>query len=110
MARQAEAERKEKQIQREKVAGYALPLEPSERDESLRSTMNSKLKTIEMEFDESYPSRQTFIQRLAVEPRVPMIEGMQFISDKDPETHHMLLSLLFRLLSLPNKTHRNFFR
>ena len=36
------------------------------------------------------------MQRLAVEPRVPMVDGMQFLSDKDPETHFMLQALLFR--------------
>ena len=56
---------------------------------------------IEIEFEESYASRHTFTQRLAVEPRVPMVEGMQFVSDKDPEAHCMLQAILFRPVFLP---------
>ena len=61
------------------------------------ATQPPVVQHVEMEFEETYPSRHTFVQRLAVEPRVPMVEGMQFVSDKDPETHAMLQSLLFRV-------------
>ena len=57
---------------------------------------------VELEFDEGYPSRETFKQRLAVEPRVPMIEGMQFISETNAEAHYMLQSILFRPVFLPS--------
>ena len=45
---------------------------------------------VEIEFDDTYPSRGNFMQRLAVEPRVPMLEGMQFVSETNAETHYML--------------------
>ena len=56
---------------------------------------------VEIDFDEHYPSRESFVQRLTTEPRVPMIEGMQFVSDSNPEVHYMLLSLLFRPIYVP---------
>ena len=55
-----------------------------------------QLATWKIEFDDSYPSRETFVQRLAVEPRVPVVDGMQCLSDKTPESHYMLQALLFR--------------
>ena len=58
-------------------------------------------RQVEIEFDESYPSRDTFVQRLTQEPRVPMIEGMQFVPETNAEVHCMLQSALFRPVFLP---------
>ena len=58
-------------------------------------------KHVEIEFDAAYPSRDSFTQRLAWEPRVPMVEGMQFVSDSNPEVHYMLQAILFRPIYLP---------
>ena len=56
---------------------------------------------VDIEFDDTYPSRSTFMQRLAVEPRVPMLEGMQFVSEANAEAHYMLQAVLFRPVYLP---------
>jgi hypothetical protein len=56
---------------------------------------------IDIPFDESYPPRTTWVQRLATEPRVPMLEGMQFVTAaQDPETHFMLKSIILRPLNI----------
>ena len=57
---------------------------------------------VDIEFDDSYPSRATFVQRLSVEPRVPMLEGMQFVSEANAESHYMLQAILFRPVYLPS--------
>ena len=36
------------------------------------------------------------MQRIAEEPRVPKIDGMQFITDADPERHYLDKSVLLR--------------
>ena len=41
------------------------------------------------------------MQRLAVEPRVPMVEGMQFVPETNAECHYMLQAILFRPVYLP---------
>ena len=67
---------------------------------SARSTKEKHPPTphhVEIEFEECYPSREAFVQRLAMEPRVPMVEGMQFLSDKNPEAHYMLQARPFSL-------------
>ena len=44
---------------------------------------------VEIEFDDAYPSKNTFVQRLAMEPRVPMLDGMQFIPVTNAEPHYI---------------------
>ena len=56
---------------------------------------------MDIEFDESYTARGTFIQRLSAEPRVPKHEGMQYVSEANAEVHYMLLGILLRPLHLP---------
>ena len=56
---------------------------------------------VEIEFDDAYPSKNTFVQRLAMEPRVPMLDGMQFIPVTNAEPHYMMLSILFRPVRVP---------
>ena len=44
---------------------------------------------MDIEFDESYTARGTFIQRLSAEPRVPKLEGMQYVSEATAEVHYI---------------------
>ena len=66
-----------------------------------QSDRATAVRHVEIEFDESYPSRSTFTQRLTVEQRVPMLEGMQFVPETNAEVHHMLQAVLFRPVFLP---------
>ena len=43
------------------------------------------LKTVDIHCHESYVAGRTWVQRLALEPRLPKVEGRQFITDLDPE-------------------------
>ena len=61
----------------------------------------SKPRHVDIAFDVSYAPSATFVQRLAVEPRVPKLEGVQFVSEADAEKHNMVLALLLRPLYLP---------
>jgi hypothetical protein len=55
---------------------------------------------VDIPFDPSHPSNATFVQRLSREPRVPKLEGMQFVSDANAEVHYSFLSILLRPLTL----------
>ena len=65
------------------------------------SSENHKLSTVDIPFDESYIAGRTWVQRLALEPRLAKVEGLQFITDVDPEMHFLLKSVLLRPVYLP---------
>ena len=58
---------------------------------------------IDIPFDDAYAAARTWVQRLAVEPRIPKPEGFSFITDIDPEMHYLLKSVLLRPIRLPQK-------
>ena len=60
-----------------------------------------QLSTVDIPFEESYVAGSTWTQRLALEPRLPKVEGMQFVTDIDPEMHFLLKAVLLRPLYLP---------
>ena len=56
-------------------------------------------------FDESYPLKDAYAQRIAAEPRVPRIDGCQLFavdSEVEREQAYKLLSVLLRPLRLPS--------
>ena len=56
---------------------------------------------IDIPFDDSYTMSSTWVQRIATEPRVPLLDGVQFKTEaQDPETHFMFKSIIFRPLTL----------
>ena len=65
----------------------------------------SKPRSVDMPFDEWYPARATWIQRLASEPRVPLVDGMQFVADDDAsmEMHCMMKAILFTPIYLAHE-------
>lgn len=65
------------------------------------STECPKLSTVDIPFDDSYIAGRTWVQRLALEPRLPKVEGLQFITDVDPEMHFLLKAVLLRPVYLP---------
>ena len=78
---------------------YRVELSPYQSTDA--STRQSKKpRFVDIPFDESYPARMTWVQRLSSEPRVPKVEGMQFVSEADMETHCMLKAVLLRPLYL----------
>jgi hypothetical protein len=60
----------------------------------------TKPRHLEIPFDESYVAGRTWVQRIAIEPRIPKVEGFQFITDVDPEMHFLLKSVLLRPILL----------
>ena len=54
---------------------------------------------VDIPFDDAYPHRHAFAQRISAEPRIPRPEGMQFVAaSQDPERHYTLKSLLLQPL------------
>ena len=50
-------------------------------------------------FDDTYPHRHSFTQRVSAELRVPRPEGMQFVAaSQDPERHFLLKNVLLQPL------------
>ena len=60
----------------------------------------SKPRHLEIPFEESYVAGKTWVQRIAIEPRIPKVEGFQFVTDVDPEMHFLLKSVLLRPIQL----------
>ena len=57
---------------------------------------------IDIPFDSSYTAARSWTQRLAMEPRIPKVEGFQFIShDTNGENHSLMKSALLRHVYLP---------
>ena len=74
---------------------YRVELSPfSAKNASEHSS--SKPRYVDIPFDDSYPSRTTWVRRLASEPRVPRVEGMQFVSEADREMHFISKAVLLR--------------
>ena len=61
----------------------------------------TKLRHIEIPFQETYAAAKTWTQRIAKEPRVPKPEGYKFITDTDAEMHYHLKAILFRPIYFP---------
>ena len=51
---------------------------------------------VDVPFDETYTAARTWVQRIAVEPRIPKPEGMQFVSRADTEMHFLTKQVLLR--------------
>ena len=60
----------------------------------------TKPRYVDMPFDDSYVAGRTWVQRLALEPRIPKVEGFQFVTDVDPEMHFLLKAVLLRPIYL----------
>ena len=57
---------------------------------------------IDIPFDPSYAAARNWTQRLATEPRIPKVEGFQFVSaGSNAETHYLMKSVLLRPVFLP---------
>ena len=57
---------------------------------------------VDIPFDTSYTAGRTWTQRLATEPRIPKLEGFQYISiDANPETHYLMKSVILQPVYLP---------
>ena len=74
---------------------YRVELSPFSTANASEHT-SSKPRFVDIPFDESYPARTTWVQRLASEPRVPRVEGMQFVGEADREMHFMSKAVLLR--------------
>ena len=56
---------------------------------------------VEIDFDPSYPVASTWTQRLASEPRIPLLDGFQFVTQAAAaEEHYKLKSVIFRHMFL----------
>jgi hypothetical protein len=60
----------------------------------------TKPRYSDIPFDDSYVAGKTWVQRLALEPRIPKVEGFQFVTDVDPEMHFLLKAVLLRPIYL----------
>ena len=57
---------------------------------------------IDFPFDSSYTGARNWKQRLATEPRIPKVDGFQFVNeDANSETHYLMKSILLRPVYLP---------
>jgi hypothetical protein len=58
---------------------------------------------VDIPFDSSYAAARTWVQRLAEEPRLPNVQGFQFVAatPEAAEMHHLLKSTLLRPAYLP---------
>ena len=57
---------------------------------------------VDIPFDPSYTAARNWTQRLCMEPRIPKVDGFQFVSvDTNPETHYLMKSILLRPVYLP---------
>ena len=61
----------------------------------------SKPRHLDIPFDGTYVASHTWVQRIAVEPRIPRLEGFTFVNQSDPEMHYMNKSVLLRPISMP---------
>ena len=59
---------------------------------------------LDIPFDENYSAGKTWVQRLAEEPRLPNVQGFQFVSETpdSAEMHYLLKSALLRPAYLPD--------
>ena len=65
----------------------------------LSQSTTKRPRFIDIPFDDSYPTCHTWVQRLATEPRVPLLQGMQFVTvAEDPEMHY---TVSYTHLTLP---------
>ena len=59
---------------------------------------------IDIPFDEAYSAGKSWVQRLAEEPRLPNVQGFQFVTETpySAEMHYLLKSVLLRPAYLPS--------
>ena len=63
---------------------YRVELRPSKSDDEPLSNH------VDIPFDPSYTVARNWTQRLCMEPRIPKVDGFQFVSvDTNPETHYL---------------------
>ena len=60
------------------------------------SHVPAKPRHVDVPFDETYVAAATWVQRMADEPRIPCVEGFQFLTIADPEVHFMFKATLLR--------------
>jgi hypothetical protein len=60
----------------------------------------TKPRHLDTPFDDSLVAGRTWVRRLALEPRIPKVEGPQFVTDVDPEMHFLLKAVLLRPIYL----------
>eukprot|EP00973_Karenia_brevis_P077372 10748932-Karenia_brevis.AAC.1 len=58
---------------------YRAELNPYAASKSTATDRN--LSNVDIEFDATYVAGSTWVQRSAQEPRLPRVEGLQFITD-----------------------------
>ena len=76
---------------------YRVELRPSAAEKDDQDGLH-----IDFPFDSSYTGARNWKQRLATEPRIPKVEGFQFVNeDANSETHYLMKSILLRPVYLP---------
>ena len=81
---------------------YRVEMRPSaaEKDDQDDATLDGL--HIDFPFDSSYTGARNWKQRLATEPRIPKVDGFQFVNeDANSETHYLMKSILLRPVYLP---------
>ena len=58
---------------------------------------------IDIPFDSSYTAARNWKQRLAMEPRIPKVDGFQFVNEEEAnsQTHYLMKSILLRPVYMP---------